>query len=223
MTPAALFLNDLSCSERLTVWTIRRLVGRRQPACPHGSAEARGLYVPGFRREFEGVERAFREGVARMADLGTGGLDVGLTGLQAVSPTEGQFLEAIAAAQNGDEAGVRSALRPVFPHRYVQSRFAAAVTLLGTCLAVAGHWLPRRREAPRPPCRDVTRLRRVREPNPGDRRGPADEPDTPEDDHTRRAHIVGAGCLGAMARWHELDMGMTHVLWPHPESLGTAL
>ncbi|GBQ83582.1 hypothetical protein AA13595_1209 [Gluconacetobacter johannae DSM 13595] len=184
MTQAVLFLNDFSCSEKLAVWTVRRLAGRQAPACPHGPADARGLYVPGLRREFDGVARAFRKGVARMADTGIGGLDVGMTGQQAVSRTEGRFLEAIAAAQNEDDAGVRGALRPVFPHRYVQSRFAAAVTLLGACLAVAGHWLPRRREAP-----PVT--------------APAPRP-----------HIVGAGCLGAMARWHELDMGMTHVLWP---------
>ncbi|MBM9400496.1 hypothetical protein JUN65_02670 [Gluconacetobacter azotocaptans] len=219
MTHAVLFLNDFSCSEKMAVWTIRRLVGRQAPACPQGPAEARGLYVPGLRREFEGVARAFREGVARMADMGIAGPDVGMTGQQAVSRTEGQFLEAIAAAQNGDEAGVRGALRSVFPHRYVQSRFAAAVTLLGACLAVAGHWLPRRREAPRRPRRDVTRLRRVWEPDRDDRRRPDADPDMPAEGHAPRPHIVGAGCLGAMARWHELDTGMTHVLWPHPEGL----
>ncbi|MFW7266405.1 hypothetical protein ACMAUO_00385 [Gluconacetobacter sp. Hr-1-5] len=196
-------VNDLSCSEKLAIWMIRCVTRREVPACTGASARpvASGLFMAGFRSELEGVVEAFRAAMSRMAGLRMERLDVGMPGTVILTTTEQGFLDATSAAQNGNEAAVRSALRRIFPHHYVQSRFAAAVTVLAACLAGAGHWLPSRRPSPgvQPP-----RLIDMQT-------GEADAP-RPQDADT--------AALVAMARWQELDMGMSHHHWPHPENLG---
>lgn len=199
MSHATYFVNDLSCSERLAVWMIRCIARREAAACgavPLRPA-AQDLFMAGCRSEREGVVQAFRAAMSRMAGLHMGHLDVGMPGAVVLTVTEQGFLEATSAAQNGNEAAVHMALRQVFPHHYVQSRFAAAVTVLAACLAGAGHWLPSRRSP------TAYRPTLIEAQGDDDGRGPAAETEG----------------LIAMARWHDLDMGMSHTPWPHPESL----
>lgn len=203
MSHARHYVNDLSCSEKLAIWMIRCITRREVPACTDASSRpvARSLFMVGFHAELEGVVEAFRAAMSRMAGLRMDRLDVGMPGTMMLTATEEGFLDATSAAQNGNEAAVRTALRRVFPHHYVQSRFAAAVTVLAACLAGAGHWLPSRRPSPAtPPPRLI-------------------EMQTDEADALRRQGTDTAA-LVAMARWQELDMGMSHHHWPHPENLG---
>lgn len=203
MSHALHYVNDLSCSEKLAIWMIRCITRREIPACGGASAHpvARSLFMAGFHADLEGVVDAFRAAMNRMAGLCMDRLDVGMPGTTMLTATEQGFLEATSAAQNGHEAAVRTALRRVFPHHYVQSRFAAAVTVLAACLAGAGHWLPNRR------------------PSPGSDQPRLIEMQTEEDDAPRRQDAETAA-LVAMARWQERDMGMSHHHWPHPENLG---
>ncbi|MBB2206620.1 hypothetical protein [Gluconacetobacter takamatsuzukensis] len=204
MSHAMYFVNDLSCSERLAVWMIRCVARRETAECgTPGHPGAQDLLMTGFRAELDGVAQAFRAAMRRMVGLRMGHLDVGMPGAVMLTATEQGFLEAASAAQNGNEAAVRTALRRVFPHHYVQSRFAAAVTVLAACLAGAGHWLPSRRPA-------LAAL-------------PPVMPDAQADGGDCRHEDAETGGLIAMTRWHELDMGMSHSPWPHPESLGLAL
>lgn len=205
MSHARHYVNDLSCSEKLAIWMIRCITRREVPACIGASARplARSLFMMGFHADLEGVVEAFRAAMTRMAGLRMERLDVGMPGTMKLTATEEGFLDATSAAQNGNEAAVRTALRRVFPHHYVLSRFAAAVTVLGACLAGAGHWLPSRRPSPdaQPP-----RLIEMQT-------GEADVPRQQDQDTDTTA-------LVAMAHWQELDMGMSHHHWPHPENLG---
>jgi len=152
------------------------------------ASPAEGLFMPCFRRDFEDVASAFATAIDRFAGLHGAHLDIAIPRAQELTRTEACILDATTAAQAGEEAAVRRILRAVFPHHHVLAPFAAAVTQLGACLAGAGHWLPRRRT-----------------------QGTTAEPFEPE-----RHHASKAASLTALVRWHELDMGAAHVLWPRP-------
>jgi len=194
MTLSPTVLSDLSCSERLTVWTVRRLARRRVGMGAEAASPAEGLFMPCFRRDFEDVASAFAIAIERLAGLLDSHLDIAIPRAQALTRTEICILEATTAAQAGEEAAVRRILRTVFPHHHVLAPFAAAVTQLGACLAGAGHWLPRRRV-------------------------PVMVADQPE-----RAHAAIAASLTALLHWHERDLGRAQVLWPHtPDHMGQPL
>jgi hypothetical protein len=195
MTAHLTIMNDLSCGERLAVWTLRRLAG---PPRPTGRAQA-GLFMPCFRRDFDDVTAAFRAVGDRMAALKVRMPDIGMPGAQALSTTETRFLDAIAAAQAGEDTSVLRLLRRVAPCRPVLAPLASAITLLGACLAGAGHWLPRRNGADETP------------PSVRDDDGRGDDL---HGANRRPTDLIGAGCLTVLARWHDLDMGRTHVMWP---------
>ncbi|WP_041249586.1 hypothetical protein [Gluconacetobacter diazotrophicus] len=227
MTAGLTILNDLSCSERLAVWTLRRLAGPPHPAGGQRTGRApAGLFMPCFRRDFDDVTAAFRTALNRLAVLKMQALDLGLPAAQTLSTTESRFLDAISAAQAGEDARVRGMLRRVIPHRHVLAPFAAAVTLLGACLAGAGHWLPRRTPADDISAEDLAEngppaLARRREGDPGERNRGGRIQDCGTDGR-RTVDLIGPGCLTAMARWHDLDMGMTQIMWPRPEDMGAA-
>ncbi|MCE2563816.1 hypothetical protein [Komagataeibacter sp. FNDCF1] len=193
-------MNDLSCSERLLVWCVRRLSGGGDTG-----ASMPGLALPCFRADFAAVADAFHMALGRLRACQREPMDVAICSATRLTSTESRFLLAAAAAQEGREAEVRRTLRPVFAHHHVLSPFAAAITQLGACMAGAGYWLPRRGNTPAAPNQTpVTRLRRHTTTPVGTQSRPA----------SASAHQpVGAGCLATM-RWHNADMGTAHVMWP---------
>lgn len=204
MTNTTVFMNDLSCSERLLVWCVRRLSGAGE-----GTGHMPGLALPCFRSDFAAVADAFRMALGRLRAYQNGPMDVAICSATHLTGTENRFLIAAAAAQEGREAEVRRTLRPVFTHHHVLSPFAAAITQLGACMAGAGYWLPRRGHnggGSSPPAHSLRWTR----PQIAEGAGvhgvasamPAAAPQP-----------VGAGCLAAM-RWHSADMGTAHVMWP---------
>ena len=203
MTDTTVFMNDLSCSERLLVWCVRRLSGGGATSAMPGWA------LPCFRADFAIVARAFNMALTRLRTYQCDPVDVAICNATRLTRTENRFLAAAAAAQEGREAEVRSMLRPIFAHHHVLSPFAAAITQLGACMAGAGYWLPRRNTntetAGRGP---VPRLRWTQ----GQRSesvgtNPTSVPVT----HTQP---VGAGCLAAM-RWRDADMAAARIMWPN--------
>ncbi|KDU94660.1 hypothetical protein CFR78_08110 [Komagataeibacter rhaeticus] len=199
MTDTTIFMNDLSCSERLLVWCVRRLSGEGRTG-----GGMPGLALPCFRADFAAVVEAFHMALGRLRAYQREPVDVGICNATHLTGTESRFLLAAAAAQEGREAEVRRTLRPIFAHHHVLSPFAAAITQLGACMAGAGYWLPRRATTPALPNRPpVTQLRRPS-------RDAAARPQSPS---PTMSQPVGAGCLAAM-RWHDADMGSAHVMWP---------
>ncbi|KON65896.1 hypothetical protein KOEU_05840 [Komagataeibacter europaeus] len=207
MTNTTVFMNDLSCSERLLVWCVRRLSGAGE-----GTGHMPGLALPCFRTDFAAVADAFRMALGRLRAYQNGTVDVAICSATHLTGTENRFLVAAAAAQEGREAEVRRTLRPVFTHHHVLSPFAAAITQLGACMAGAGYWLPRRGHhggGGSPP------VRSLRWPAQQAADGTAVRATVPPaaTPATAAAQPVGAGCLAAM-RWHSADMGTAHVMWP---------
>lgn len=143
MTSTPLYLTDLPSSERLTLWTIRRLAGRETGtrAC---SGTAGGLFMPCFRQEFLAVAQAFHSALTDMAALEIPMLDIRSGSALAVTETEYTLLLATEAAQNECETDMHALLRSLLPSGGLQTRMAAALTTLGACLAGAGYWLSRR-------------------------------------------------------------------------------
>ncbi|QBL92910.1 hypothetical protein KSAC_06650 [Komagataeibacter saccharivorans] len=209
MTDTTVFMNDLSCSERLLVWCVRRLNGN-----PHDRSTVPGLALPFFRADFAAVANAFHMALARLRAFQAQPVDVAICSATRLTRTENHFLAAAAAAQEGREAEVRRALRPVFLHHHVLSPFAAAITQLGACMAGAGYWLPRRGQGTTTSGRvPVTRLRW----NHG--RGTDGANAAPAAHAANGAHQpVGAGSLGTL-RWHDADMASAHVMWPRSAAL----
>lgn len=197
MTDTTVFMNDLSSSERLLVWCVRRLSGQGD-----GARGTPGLALPCFRADFAAVIEAFRMAMNRLRAYQRTPVDVAICSATHLTGTENRFLLAATAAQEGREGEVRRMLRPVFVHHHVLSPFAAAITQLGACLAGAGYWLPRRGTMLAASSR-VPVARQV---------GPAMAHPAP---HAPQAQPVGAGCLAAM-RWHNGDMGHAQVMWPAP-------
>nr|WP_244191776.1 hypothetical protein [Komagataeibacter swingsii] len=199
MTNTTVFMNDLSCSERLLVWCVRRLSG-----AGGGAGHMPGLALPCFRSDFAAVADAFHMALERLRAYHNGPMDVAICSATHLTGTENRFLIAAAAAQEGRETEVRRTLRPVFTHHHVLAPFAAAVTQLGACMAGAGYWLPRRGHNggggslrwTRPPAAATTGMHGV---------APAMPAAVPQP--------VGAGCLAAL-RWHGADMDTAHVMWP---------
>ncbi|KAB8122574.1 hypothetical protein D3W54_15525 [Komagataeibacter medellinensis] len=202
MTDTTVFMNDLSCSERLLVWCVRRLNGGDSTG-----AGMPGLALPCFRADFAAVVEAFHMALARLRAYQREPVDVGICSATRLTGTENRFLLAATAAQEGREAEVRRTLRPIFTHHHVLSPFAAAITQLGACMAGAGYWLPHRGGTPAAQTR--TRSTRLR-PSPSI---PGREGDRLQRVATAHHQPVGAGCLAAM-RWHDADMGNAHIMWP---------
>ncbi|MCE2574474.1 hypothetical protein [Komagataeibacter sp. FNDCR2] len=197
-------MNDLSCSERLLVWCVRRLSG--------GSATTSGMpgyALPCFRADFAIVARAFNMALTRLRTYQCDPVDVAICSATRLTRTENRFLAAAAAAQEGHEAEVRSMLRPIFAHHHVLSPFAAAITQLGACMAGAGYWLPRRNPAEGSARAPTPRLRWTH----GQRSETVNTP-TAMPVAQAQAQTVGAGCLGAM-RWRDADMAAARIMWPN--------
>lgn len=204
MTDTTVFMNDLSCSERLLVWCVRRLSGAGE-----GTGHMPGLALPCFRSDFAAVADAFRMALGRLRACQNSTIDVAICSATHLTGTENRFLIAATAAQEGREAEVRRTLRPVFTHHHVLSPFAAAITQLGACMAGAGYWLPRRGHNGGGGNPSVRGLRHAR-PHTTDG-ATIDNPATTVP--AGASQPVGAGCLVAM-RWHSADMGTAHVMWP---------
>ena len=209
MTNTTVFMNDLSSSERLLVWCVRRLSGQGD-----GTRGTPGLALPCFRADFAAVIEAFHMAMNRLRAYQRAPVDVAICSATHLTGTENRFLLAATAAQEGREGEVRRMLRPVFVHHHVLSPFAAAITQLGACMAGAGYWLPRRGQGTTTSGRvPVTRLRW----NHG--RGTDSANAAPAAHAANGAHQpVGAGSLGTL-RWHDADMASAHVMWPRSAAL----
>ncbi|WP_459986935.1 hypothetical protein [Komagataeibacter kakiaceti] len=205
MTDTTVFMNDLSCSERLLVWCVRRLSGGATT-----TSGMPGYALPCFRADFASVARAFNMALTRLRTYQCDPVDVAICSATCLTRTENRFLAAAAAAQEGHEAEVRSMLRPIFAHHHVLSPFAAAITQLGACMAGAGYWLPRRSASAEGKGTTRTPAPRLRWTH-GQR---SEGTTTPAAMPVAQAQTVGAGCLGAM-RWRDADMAAARIMWPN--------
>ncbi|MFT9207967.1 hypothetical protein [Acetobacter orientalis] len=188
MTRSPVYLTDLACSERLTIWTIRRLAGEAPSPAPSACGRQLGLFLPCFRQEFLAVSTAFHEALSRMAALKMPSLDIRVGSTLAITPTEYSLLLATEAAQNERESDVQALLRPLLPFPALVSGLASAITTLGACLAGAGYWLSRHA---------ITTLVR-----------PAALAST----STRHNSATGAAL--SLSRWHDFDVGNHRMTWP---------
>ncbi|MBS0966089.1 hypothetical protein [Acetobacter okinawensis] len=180
------YLTDLAASERLTLWTIRRLAGA-PPACGAAPGASGSLFLPCFRQEFMAVSQAFQDALTDMAAHEMPALDICAGSTLAVTETEYNLLLATEAAQNERETDMQALLRPLLPFARLRQRMMAALTTLGACLAGAGYWLSH--HAARPLQQPVATAA------------------------LNRAAYPATAAL-SVARWHDLDMSMAHS-WRH--------
>jgi hypothetical protein len=152
MSTMPVYLTDLPSSERLTLWTIRRLAAPQ--TARSNSTQSCGValpcFLPCFRREFLAVTRAFHEALSDLSFRGDerparpaapATLDIRTGGTLAVTETEYTLLLATEAAQNEREDDMHTLLRPLLPLARLRLRMMTALTTLGACLAGAGYWL----------------------------------------------------------------------------------
>jgi hypothetical protein len=99
--------------------------------------------------DFETVTDAIREGLTRMAERRAGRLHLGQPGSLALTEDERSLLQALAAAQCGDETTVHASLHGVTSDWRVRSSLASAVMTLAASLGTAGQWLM---DPPPTPC-----------------------------------------------------------------------
>lgn len=152
MSTMPVYLTDLPSSERLTLWTIRRLAAPQTARSERAQTGGVALpcFLPCFRREFMAVTKAFHEALADLSFKGNepptrspapATLDIRTGGTLAVTETEYTLLLATEAAQNEREADMHTLLRPLLPLARLRLRMMTALTTLGACLAGAGYWL----------------------------------------------------------------------------------
>ncbi|MCI1437249.1 hypothetical protein [Acetobacter indonesiensis] len=190
MTRSPVYLTDLACSERLTIWTIRRLAGEASSAPQSACGRQIGMFLPCFREEFMAVAEAFHDAVTRMAALEIPSLDIRSGSALAITATEYNLLLATEAAQNERDAEVQSLLKPLLPFPALLAGLTSAITTLGACLAGAGYWLSHHASkalARRPSYEMVPVYVRPR--------------------------ATTAAAL-SVARWRDFNMDTTHVSWP---------
>jgi hypothetical protein len=130
-------LADMGCSERLAVWTLRQIVGgSRSCFDKYGDVNC------GLGRDFRTIAVAMHDGLTRMAERRTQRrLHFGPPGSLLLTNDERALLQALAAAQCGDERTVHASLHDIAPDRQVRSRLASGVMTLAASLGIAGYWL----------------------------------------------------------------------------------
>lgn len=195
MTRSPVYLTDLACSERLTIWTIRRLAGEAPSSASSACGRQLGLFLPCFRQEFLAVSNAFHDALTHMAALEMPSLDICTGSALALTPTEYSLLLATEAAQNERDSDVQALLRPLIPLPALVNGLVSAINTLGACLAGAGYWLSRHA---------ITTLTRA-----PTLAATATNP-------TRSRATTGAAL--SLSRWHDFDIANRHINWP----LGTA-
>ncbi|MGO3517303.1 MAG: hypothetical protein ACTINM_02170 [Acetobacter cibinongensis] len=190
MTRSPVYLTDLACSERLTLWTIRRLAGEAPSRTPSACGRQLGVFLPCFRQEFLAVSTAFQDALTHMAALEIPSLDIRSGSSLAITPTEYSLLLATEAAQNEREGDVQSLLHQLIPFPSLLAGLTSAITTLGACLAGAGYWLSHHA---------ITALAR-----------PALWGSTSA---RVRPRTTSAAAL-SLSRWHDLDVNNTRMVWP---------
>lgn len=197
MTRSPVYLTDLACSERLTIWTIRRLAGTAS-CCPHArNTTPTSLFLPCFRQDFLAVAHAFHETLAQMAALELPSLDIRSGSALAITPTEYSLLLATEAAQNEQDTTVHALLKPLMSFPNLLGRLTNAITTLGACLAGAGYWLSHHTVWPATASIVPT--------------GPA-QPDGKPVATARKLPTTAAAL--SLTRWHDLDITSAAVSWP---------
>ena len=131
---------DLGHSERVAVWTLRRLLGRSSPCFGRNGDATYGLGG-----DFQTIAVAIREGLARMARRRRVRLHLGQPSSLVLTKDEQSLSQALVAAQCGDESAVHTSLFDIAPDRQVRSSLAVGVMALAASLGVAGYWLTDRR------------------------------------------------------------------------------
>ncbi|MFT8309493.1 hypothetical protein [Acetobacter malorum] len=196
MTRSPVYLTDLACSERLTIWTIRRLAGTAS-CCSHArNTTPTSLFLPCFRQDFLAVAHAFHETLAQMAALELPSLDIRSGSALAITPTEYSLLLATEAAQNEQDTTVHALLKPLMSFPNLLGRLTNAITTLGACLAGAGYWLSHHTGWPGPVSVSA---------------GPA-QPDSKPVASARKLPTTAA--VLSLTRWHDFDISSAPVSWP---------
>nr|WP_025827385.1 hypothetical protein [Acetobacter persici] len=196
MTRSPVYLTDLACSERLTIWTIRRLAGTAS-CCQHArNTTPTSLFLPCFRQDFLAVAHAFHETLSQMAALELPSLDIRSGSALAITPTEYSLLLATEAAQNEQDTTVQSLLKPLMSFPTLLARLTRAITTLGACLAGAGYWLSHHTGWPGPGSMQAGPMPR------GEK--PAASP--------RKLHTTAAAL--SLTRWHDFDITSAPISWP---------
>ncbi|MCQ9156451.1 hypothetical protein [Acidomonas methanolica] len=187
-------LIDLSCSERLTLWVIRRFARERSSRCAGQMCLMKGIFWPCFGEDFDGVAEVLAEAFARHAGSHNAPIAVGEAGAQVLTAVEVSLLAATACIQTGEDEMARACLAAAFDGR--GGVFLSAVTLLATRLACAGHWLPAEHGAlGESPCFGAEQERWT------------DRADGPE-------QIIGAAALGTVRRQAGPPLARSYVMWP---------
>ncbi|GAN67373.1 hypothetical protein [Acetobacter orleanensis] len=188
MTRSPVYLTDLACSERLTIWTIRRLAGTAS-CCQHArNTTPASLFMPCFRQDFLAVADAFHDTLTQMAALEAPSLDIRSGSTLAITPTEYSLLLATEAAQNEQDLTVHALLKPLGLFPNLLERLTNAITTLGACLAGAGYWLSHHAARPVTPTPATLTA-------------------------TLRKHPTTAAAL-SLTRWHDFDITSTPISWP---------
>ncbi len=129
-------LAELGHGDRVAVWTLRQIVGGTRSCFGRN-----GDMTCGLGRDFWTIAVAMHEGLARMENGQIGKLHLGQPGSLVLTKDERSLLQALAAAQLGDEGAMHSSLYAITLDWRARSSLALAVMTLAASLAVAGNWL----------------------------------------------------------------------------------
>lgn len=182
-------LIDLSCSERLTLWVIRRVARERSSRCLGQRCPIKNIFWPCFREDFDDVADALADAFLRGAE---GPISIAAAGTACLTAVEIALLEATGLFQAGDNEKACQVLGNVIGRR--QAVFARAMSMLAERLASAGHLLP-------------WEERRVVTPMPLD--GWTERAEGP-------SSAIGAAALATARRQGHIVIGESYVMWPRP-------
>ncbi|MBS0986775.1 hypothetical protein [Acetobacter thailandicus] len=196
MTHSAVYLTDLTSSERLTVWAIRRLTSRSTTPCKRPAT----LFLPCFQQEFQTVSQAFRDALSGMTALKLPALDIRTDNILSLTTTENKLLLATEATQNEREHEARSLLRTFLPFPSVLERMMFALTTLSACLAGSGYWLSSRAVRPAPLSNKAPVAAAI-----------------------SQLKITSGAALSLRQRWHRPDTSPVTVNWPVTDEFHPAM
>jgi len=124
-------------AEQLAIWTLRRIgQGGTSPFPVHRRRSSREW------RDLEEIVELLRAANRRLHEERGAGLAIGSPGHLGITPDEGGFLRAVAAAQAESENFPLRELASFLPESRARLLFCRGVMLLAAVLAAHGHWLP---------------------------------------------------------------------------------
>lgn len=133
--------SDLPCSERMALWTIRRLAIPTEHECTtHMAGDRTFLTLPCFRRDFAPAANAMKNALTLTRQM-LGSQTIGLPSALTITAEEWHILQATSASQSGQMQEMLLTLKKMLTHSDALFLFSDALTQLGACLAGAGYWL----------------------------------------------------------------------------------